>query len=104
MNSDEDLKSPGNSDDFTSSEESAALSAQIAAQRPTEPSKPASKMTGNPEAPMRLRTVEMEHIPRTPLKDKYEFLSVLGAGGAGVIYKAKQQPIGRLVAVKMTHI
>ncbi len=52
---------------------------------------------------MRLRTVEMEHIPRTPLKDKYEFLSVLGAGGAGVIYKAKQQPIGRLVAVKMIH-
>ncbi|MBX3151066.1 protein kinase [Candidatus Obscuribacterales bacterium] len=43
------------------------------------------------------------NIPRTPLKDKYEFISVLGAGGAGVIYKATQKPLGRLVAVKMIH-
>lgn len=47
-------------------------------------------------------TVDL-NIPRTPLKEKYEFLSVIGAGGAGVIYKAKQQPLGRLVAVKMIH-
>lgn len=42
-------------------------------------------------------------IPMTRLEDKYEFLSVLGAGGAGVIYKARQQPLGRMVAVKMIH-
>lgn len=42
-------------------------------------------------------------IPMTRLQDKYEFLTVLGAGGAGVIYKARQQPLERLVAVKMIH-
>src|SRR5579885_1772624 len=43
------------------------------------------------------------NIPKTVLKEKYEFLTVLGAGGAGVIYKARQHPLGRLVAVKMIH-
>lgn len=42
-------------------------------------------------------------IPMTRLQDKYEFLTVIGSGGAGVIYKARQQPLGRLVAVKMIH-
>ncbi len=70
--------------------------------RGVESAKPARKLTENPDR-IRLQTAEMDHLPRTPLKDKYEFLSVLGAGGAGVIYKAKQQPLGRLVAVKMIH-
>jgi len=51
---------------------------------------------------LRPATAEL-NIPKTPLKEKYEFLTVLGAGGAGVIYKAKQQPLGRMVAVKMIH-
>ncbi|MBX9669010.1 MAG: protein kinase [Candidatus Obscuribacterales bacterium] len=48
-------------------------------------------------------TLELPDIPRTPLQDKYEFIASIGAGGAGVIYKAKQLPIGRLVAIKMIH-
>lgn len=95
MNSEEELDSL-DSDGFTDSEAIAAFNSA------KEPEKPLRKLTNNPEI-VRSRTHEMDHIPRTPLKDKYEFLSVLGAGGAGVIYKAKQQPLGRLVAVKMIH-
>lgn len=46
---------------------------------------------------------ELFGIPITPLAGRYEFLTVIGAGGAGVIYKAKQKPLGRPVAVKMIH-
>ena len=46
---------------------------------------------------------ELYRIPTSPLKGKYEFLQVIGAGGAGVIYKAKQNPLGRIVAIKMVH-
>jgi serine/threonine-protein kinase len=46
---------------------------------------------------------ELYKIPTSPLKGKYEFLQVIGAGGAGVIYKAKQNPLGRIVAIKMVH-
>lgn len=98
MNSNEEISTP-DSEGFTSSEE-AALNAETE-QRAAEQAKPSRKLT-SPDI-LKPRTAEMEHIPRTPLKDKYEFLSVLGAGGAGVIYKAKQQPLGRLVAVKMIH-
>lgn len=56
-----------------------------------------------PSSPSNPPGLEAMNIPKTALKEKYEFLTVLGAGGAGVIYKARQQPLGRLVAVKMVH-
>jgi len=46
---------------------------------------------------------ELFGIPISPLQGRYEFITVIGAGGAGVIYKAKQKPLGRPVAVKMIH-
>ena len=46
---------------------------------------------------------ELYRIPTSPLKGKYEFIQVIGAGGAGVIYKAKQNPLNRIVAIKMVH-
>lgn len=42
-------------------------------------------------------------IPLTNLRKKYELLSEVGSGASGVVYKAKQLPIGRPVAIKMLH-
>lgn len=37
------------------------------------------------------------------LADKYEFISVIGSGGMGIIYKARQALLDKTVAIKMLH-
>lgn len=66
-------------------------------------SRPQAHRTPQPPVNLIAKTTSEFNIPRTPLKEKYEFITVLGAGGAGVIYKAMQKPLGRMVAVKMIH-
>jgi serine/threonine-protein kinase len=83
---------------FETGEDSAVLSSESG--EPIRSPGPVAKPSPSDLLP---RATADFNIPRTPLKEKYEFISVLGAGGAGVIYKAKQQPLGRLVAVKMIH-
>lgn len=46
----------------------------------------------------------MISIPRVGQKiDNYELLSVLGEGGLGVVFRARQSEVGRLVAIKVLH-
>ncbi len=59
-----------------------------------------NQATGEADLPS---PTELFGIPISPLQGRYEFITVIGAGGAGVIYKAKQKPLGRPVAVKMIH-
>ncbi len=72
--------------------------------RRTEPQRLApqslNQTTGQSDQPS---PTELFGIPISPLQGRYEFITVIGAGGAGVIYKAKQKPLGRPVAVKMIH-
>ncbi|CAN5484194.1 hypothetical protein BH10CYA1_BH10CYA1_23470 [soil metagenome] len=44
-----------------------------------------------------------EHLPGFILDGKYEFNELIGSGGMGVIYKARQIILNRPVAVKMMH-
>lgn len=39
--------------------------------------------------------------PISPLADRYEFISAVGSGGVGIVYKARQKLLNKLVAVKM---
>ena len=44
-----------------------------------------------------------QHLPGYILDGKYEFIELIGSGGMGVIYRARQIILNRPVAVKMMH-
>ncbi|CAN5573552.1 hypothetical protein BH11CYA1_BH11CYA1_20790 [soil metagenome] len=58
-----------------------------------------SKLQSNAAAP--LETEKRDELLDTIYVGKYELLSVIGAGGMGVIYLARQIFLDRLVAIKM---
>lgn len=47
--------------------------------------------------------LEKANLAGTLLASRYEFLEVIGEGGAGIVFKASQPTIDRLVAIKMLH-
>jgi len=52
-----------------------------------------------------LKSIEIDKDPLvgTRLGDRYEIVSVIGRGGMGVVYKARQEQMDKLMAIKMLH-
>lgn len=47
--------------------------------------------------------LESTYSPGATLDGKYEFIQLIGAGGMGVVYKARQIILNKVVAIKMLH-
>lgn len=56
----------------------------------------------DPQTP-KPKVSDLYEIPSVSLKGIYEFIQLIGSGGAGIIYKAKQIKLDRIVAIKMIH-
>ena len=56
-----------------------------------------------PEDQTRLTVLSQDERVGTVLAERYDILEIIGTGGMGTVYKARQRLINRIVAVKMLH-
>lgn len=50
-----------------------------------------------------LKEKDLDPLVGTRLGDRYEIVSIIGRGGMGVVYKARQEQMDKLMAIKMLH-
>ena len=60
-------------------------------------------LTHCPKDQTPLKSPELDPLVGTRLGDRYEIVSVIGRGGMGVVYKARQEQMDKLMAIKMLH-
>ncbi|MBS1997310.1 MAG: serine/threonine protein kinase [Cyanobacteria bacterium SZAS LIN-2] len=53
--------------------------------------------------PLKMVEADKDPLVGTRLGDRYEIVSVIGRGGMGVVYKARQEQMDKLMAIKMLH-
>jgi serine/threonine protein kinase/Tfp pilus assembly protein PilF len=53
--------------------------------------------------PLEQASKEKDPLVGTVVAERYEILEMIGSGGWALIYKAKQKPLNRLVAIKILH-
>lgn len=56
-----------------------------------------------PKDNTRLTAIERDPLVGSKLADRYEIVSVIGRGGMGVVYKARQEQMDKYMAIKMLH-